>query len=102
MTEEQKKKIMQQAIDTYGADAQMLMAIEEMSELTKAICKYSRASTANDECTAFNNLTEEIADVRIMLEQIEIIFGCSGAVKEWETMKLERLKSRMESPNDRK
>ena len=28
-----------QAIDTYGVRAQKLMAIEEMSELTKEICK---------------------------------------------------------------
>ena len=30
--------IIKQAIETYGIDAQVLMAIEEMSELTKALC----------------------------------------------------------------
>ena len=31
--------IIKKAIDHYGSDAQLLMAIEEMSELTQAICK---------------------------------------------------------------
>ena len=37
--------IIKQAIETYGIDAQVLMAIEEMSELTKALCKEDRKST---------------------------------------------------------
>ena len=102
MIEEQKKKILQQAIDTYGADAQILMAIEEMSELMKALCKYKRAKGPEDVFSVFDNITEEIADVKIMLEQLEIMFGCHGAVKKWETMKINRLESRLESQNDRK
>lgn len=36
-------KVLQSAIDHYGEENQLDMAIEEMAELTKAICKYKRA-----------------------------------------------------------
>ena len=34
-----RNELLNKAIKIYGVDAQCLMAIEEMSELTKAICK---------------------------------------------------------------
>lgn len=37
-------EICQQAIEKYGEKHQLLKAIEEMSELTKAICKYFECS----------------------------------------------------------
>lgn len=40
--------IIKQAIKTYGIDAQVLMAIEEMSELTKALCKERRTRNSDD------------------------------------------------------
>lgn len=39
-----RPEVLQQAIDTYGSHAQEEMAIEEMSELTKAIVKRHRAA----------------------------------------------------------
>lgn len=83
-----KQQILQTAIDTYGSDAQMLMAIEEMSELTKAICKYFRSNDSR----ATESVIEEMADVKIMLAQLEIMFGSPAAV---EKEKLERLTGRL-------
>lgn len=83
-----KQQILQTAIDTYGSDAQMLMAIEEMSELTKAICKYFRSNDSR----ATESIIEEMADVKIMLAQLEIMFGSPTAV---EKEKLERLAGRL-------
>ena len=40
--------IIKQAIKTYGIDAQVLMAIEEMSELTKALCTERRTRNSDD------------------------------------------------------
>lgn len=60
---EQLKKI----IDYYGAYAQSVQAIEEMSELTKELCKALNYKSNKE------NLVEEIADVQIMLEQLKII-----------------------------
>lgn len=55
-------------IKKFGEEKQIVVAIEELSELQKALCKYLR----NKELTY--NLLEEIADVTIMLEQLKIIF----------------------------
>lgn len=55
-------------IDTFSEDAQKLMAIEEMSELMKEICKDFRGNTNKDA------IKEEIADVLVMIEQLRIIY----------------------------
>lgn len=57
-----------QAIKTYGEHAQKLMAIEEMSELTKEICKDFRWKLDRE------HLIEEMADVLIMLDQMLILY----------------------------
>jgi hypothetical protein len=41
-------------------------------------------------------IPEEIADVRIMLDQLELIYGCEAQVEEWRTKKLNRLAKRVE------
>lgn len=55
------------AIETYGENAQLDMAIEEMAELTKEICKKKRDADNRDE------IIEEMADVYVMLEQLKIM-----------------------------
>lgn len=67
----------------------MLMAIEEMSELTKELCKTFRCEHG---MSNLGSIMEEIADCKIMLRQIELIFGDAGA---WERVKLERLDRRL-------
>ena len=42
MTTEERRALLDRAITTYGASAQMDMAVEEMAELTKALCKIKR------------------------------------------------------------
>lgn len=81
--------ILLKAIETYGKDMQCKMAIEEMSELTKAICKNFRGKPNTD------HIAEEIADVKIMLMQLELIFNCTDKVIEWQDYKLRRLKERV-------
>lgn len=39
ITAEERRALLDRAITTYGAAAQMDMAVEEMAELTKALCK---------------------------------------------------------------
>lgn len=55
-------------IEKFGAKNQIIVAIEELSELQKEICKYLRDKTN------IRNISEEIADVEIMLEQLKLIF----------------------------
>lgn len=69
-------------LKTYGQESEMRLCIEEMSELTKELCKYIRysknsKSDENDKNLSLikNNIIEETADVLICVEQIKRIFG---------------------------
>ena len=88
------RKILQNAIDTYGTKAQMMQCIEEMAELIQAINKYFRSSTQFKWAEAYDSVVEEIADVQIMLEQMRLLFG-DKAVDEQITAKLGRLEKRL-------
>jgi NTP pyrophosphatase (non-canonical NTP hydrolase) len=59
---------LEKAIETYGKDLQLTVAVEEFSELIKEICKSKRGRENRD------NIIEEMADCYIMLEQLAIIF----------------------------
>lgn len=95
MTTEERRALPDRAITTYGAPAQMDMAVEEMAELTKALCKIKRAQAGCEVTAAIGNVIEEMADVQIMLDQLRIIFGRSTA--EIEEDKLRRLLRRINS-----
>ncbi len=66
----------------------MSMAIEEASELIKAICKLRRNGVTAE---TVNNLAEEMADVEIILEQLKIMFHLAEGVGEWKNYKISRL-----------
>ena len=55
----------------YGLNNQMMQAIEEMGELTQAIVKVYRNGLDNER----DNLIEELADVEIMIEQLDYLLG---------------------------
>lgn len=95
ITAEERRALLDRAITTYGAPAQMDMAVEEMAELTKALCKVKRVSCAAEAKAVLENVVEEMADVQIMLDQLRIIFCRSTA--EAEEYKLERLKKRLDT-----
>ena len=61
--------IMLNAINLFGDHAQIDMAIEEMSELTKELLKDRRGKENR------SDIAMEMADVYIMLEQLKFIFG---------------------------
>lgn len=86
---EDRKKVYQAALRKWGADLQTMMAVEEMSELTKEICKIKRGKMDLDA------LADEIADVTIMLEQLREIYGLNDAVCDHMDAKILRLQSRV-------
>lgn len=90
MTQEREGRILEAAIDTWGPEMQMIVAIEEMSELTKALTKYIRVYDVTE---IEANIREEMADVGIMLNQLSLIFGDTT---EEEIRKLNRLQRRIE------
>ena len=86
---EDRKTVYQAALRKWGADLQTMMAVEEMSELTKEICKIKRGKMDLDA------LADEIADVTIMLEQLREIYGLNDAVCDHMDAKILRLQSRV-------
>lgn len=55
-------------VDHYGVEAQIPVWIEEMSELTKELCKWSRKGMSEE---LIEHIKEEIADVSICLDQLK-------------------------------
>lgn len=84
-----EREIERTALKIYGKESQMRMCIEEMAELTKELCKNLRYGDNR------NAIVEEIADVEIMLEQMQILFNAEHDVVAMKYGKLERLKERM-------
>ena len=86
---EDRKNVYQAALRKWGVGLQTMMAVEEMSELTKEICKIKRGKIDLDA------LADEIADVTIMLEQLREIYGLNDAVCDHMDAKILRLQSRV-------
>lgn len=82
-------EIYRKIIYKFGDTKQIIVAIEELSELQKALCKWLR-----DDKSGIDDIVEEIADVRIMIEQLEMIFDCDLLVMEQRHKKLERTEKR--------
>ena len=90
MTPEQLRKL-SSIVEIYGADHQQDKAIEECSELIQAICKYKES------LDHVEDIIDEIADVEIMLNQLKIIFECTGEVEERIDFKINRQMERIAS-----
>lgn len=84
-------QIVNAAVDTFGESSQVVVAIEEMSELQKELCKLLRGEYHIDD------MAEEMADVEIMLAQLKVIFANDINVERWKAKKLERLVKRIEA-----
>ena len=80
-----KTQILKAAIRHYGRGTQRFKAMEELAELIRALAR----------CDDAENLAEEMADVRIMLDQLEIMFNNRDRVREIEYEKLQRLDRRV-------
>ena len=93
MTTEQK---IQYIADHYGYEAQSRQAVEELSELITAICKHNRATDRTRlsearECPEKDAIIEEMADVMIMMCQMQYLFGiCRDDLLEKAEQKLDR------------
>lgn len=82
---EEREKVYTNALVTYGEKMQMVVALEELSECQKEICKFLRG------LGNAGNLAEEIADATICLEQMRIIFGLNDIVCQKMDEKVKRL-----------
>lgn len=85
-----EEDVIQKAIDTYGKDAQLWMVIEEMSELSKEICKFKRGKDN------FLEIADEMADVYIMLEQLKRLCAVpQDLIQQRINFKFDRLRKRL-------
>ena len=80
-----KQQILVAAVRHYGTGNQRFKAMEELAELIRALAR----------CDDRDNIAEEMADVRIMLDQLEIMLRNSDEVREWEYEKLMLLSERL-------
>ena len=78
------QKYYDEFIKINGVEKEIILCIEEMSELTKALSKFLRYKGSEKENTIKDNIVEEIADVLNTCEQMQNILGVDkvNAVRE--------------------
>lgn len=86
---EQRVQTYTNALIHYGEENQLTVALEELSECQKEICKFLRGYGNA------GHLAEEVADAMIMLEQVINIFGIDEMVAQEMDRKIERLDNRL-------
>lgn len=88
----EQSKVCADVIKFYGYDTERMVAIEEMSELTKELSKQKRGK--GDRA----HIIEEIADVYICLEMLEQMNGITREeLYEWIDKKVDRIDKRIKS-----
>ena len=89
MNKEFREIIYRKAFDHFGKGNQITVAIEELSELIKELCKVQRGKMN------IEHIVEEIADVEIMIEQLRMIFNSDRDIEKVKAQKIERLECRI-------
>lgn len=89
MNQYQRAQVYDKALLHYGKEGQLVVALEELSECQKEICKVMRGDGN------LEHLAEEIADATIMLEQVRLIFDLNEMVSREVDRKIQRLDDRL-------
>ena len=76
-----QKEQLQEIVNHYGADHQKDKLFEEMAELQKEVCK------EKDSKGDISHIAEELADVYVMLQQMQLIYGITDEKVEMEAQK---------------
>lgn len=84
-----EEDVLEYALRTFGGQAQVKKTMEEFAELQKELCKYNGEEEDRD------HIAEEIADVRIMLDQMAMLFEVERKEMDFREQKLERLAERL-------
>ena len=82
---ENLKVALTKVLRKYGNQMQRMVAIEEMSELTKELVKWERG------LNEVESIIEEIADVKLMLDQLIVMFDCEEQVEKWYHHKISKM-----------
>ena len=89
ITYEERKQVYDAALGKWGAKMQATVAIEEMSEVIKEITKMLRGELDRE------HMAEEIADAKIMLEQMTQMLNINDSVESWMDYKVAALKRKV-------
>ena len=81
-------ELFQNAVETFGIDAQDKMCIEECAELINALAKKSRGRASKED------ILTELADVSIMVDQLALYYGHEDFMNE-RRKKIMRLNERL-------
>ena len=92
----EREKVYREAIEVNGSTAQQIVALEELSEAQKEICKLLRSQGSLD------HLAEEVADATIVLEQVRLIHGINDQVNKKMDEKVERLRRNLAAARAKK
>ena len=87
---EGREAVFERAFQRFGEETQIVVAIEEMTECQKELCKFLRG------IGNAGALAEEIADSMIVLEEMIWFFGLEEMVRIQKAGKMKRLESRIE------
>lgn len=83
--------VLKRALYTWGEQAQMMMVVEEMSELMKEILKNVNRGKDN-----LAEIIEETADVEIMLEQLKENYQIADKVEAYKSEKIKLIERRLD------
>jgi hypothetical protein len=89
----ERRKVYHQAIVKWGRPAQVAMLAEEAAELAAVALQFLRGRDDDD---GIMRLIDELADTRIMIEQIEYMLTMRRPVQIHMKSKIERLKRRLQ------
>ena len=86
---------MREIAEHYGYISQTRQLVEEMAELTQAICKEKRVDNIKDIGEVAKNLIEELADVKLVWDQVVYLADCRDEVEDVIERKIARTIKRM-------
>lgn len=83
----------------YGYDVESIKLVEEMSELTQAICKHRESK---DKAKTLKNIKGEMADVYVVLEQMKYLLNISDEdIEELKEFKINRQLIRIKTEGEK-
>ena len=85
------KKLYRKILKKKGIKYQTTIAVEELSELAKELCKIVREKENMD------NINEEMADVEIVLDELKLAFENVKEIRNKKEEKIKRLEERYEN-----
>lgn len=95
MLNDLQKNALVKALEKFGSISELIITVEELSELQKEVTKQLRNEGKVE------NLIEEMADVYIVMEYLKLIFAINDEdIKTEIAFKIDRLMSRLGEENE--